>query len=103
MHDRRSTDDLNDVREKSGDMVDIGIEVIPVGIGNQIDPVEISDMSPHTDNIMQIKKPFDAGILAEEIMKRVLKGMQTVSFPFDLLNYPLISVNLIGRLFPDFF
>jgi hypothetical protein len=75
MHDRRSTNDLNDVKDKSRDLEDSGVEVIPVGIGNQVDPIEISGMTPHSDNVIKTKNPFDSGILAEEVMKRALKGL----------------------------
>ncbi|KAK3733125.1 hypothetical protein QZH41_003235 [Actinostola sp. cb2023] len=73
MHDKRSTSALNDVKDNSRDLEDGGIEVIPVGIGNEVDPTEISGMTSHSDNIIKTKKPIDPGMLAEEIIKRAFK------------------------------
>ena len=50
------------------------IEVVPVGMGNEVDLKQLEHTTPHKDNLITAKKEDDTDDLADEILQKILRS-----------------------------
>ncbi len=72
--DKKSTSKLDDVKASAKLLQDDGITVIPVVIGDEVDPVECGEITPDKTNVVNVTTDVDVMELKEKIMAKVFKG-----------------------------
>ena len=63
-----------DIREKARELEEEEIEVVPVGIGSEVDIKQLENTTPHKDNVITADKDEDTDQIAEEIVEKILRS-----------------------------
>ena len=82
--DKSPTGDKKTIEKEAQELDIDDVKVIPVAIGDEIDPQEIEEISPYKDVLVDVPKDVDPTDLAKAVMNKVLKG--NVSF-FVILRH----------------
>lgn len=72
--DKKSTSKLDDVKASARLLEDDGIKVIPVVIGDEVDPVECREITDEKTNVVNVTTDVDVIDLKEKIISKVFKG-----------------------------
>lgn len=72
--DKSPTGDKKTIEKEAQELDIDDVKVIPVAIGDEIDPKEIEDISPYKDVLVGVPKDVDPTDLAKAVMNKVLKG-----------------------------
>ena len=68
------------IKKQARDLDIDDVKVVPVAVGDDIDPIEIEDISPYKDVLVDVPKDVDPTDLAEAVMDKVLKGILSSLF-----------------------
>lgn len=104
--DNKSGDSPSVIQSKAKNLIDRGVLVIPVAIGNNADPKQLEKTTDDKGNVIKEEKDGDdPDELGEKIMEKILKGIQIKRIIIhskseetnnSFLNYPF---NHSGNLF----
>ena len=72
--DKSPTGDKKAIETEAQELDIDDVKVIPVAIGDEIDPKEIEEISPYKDVLVDVPKDVDPTDLAKAVMNKVLKG-----------------------------
>lgn len=76
--DKKTSSKLDDVILEANKLEDMGVTVIPLGIGAETDRNELEELTPDVTDIITISKVLDPDDLGRKIMEKVLKGIGRV-------------------------
>lgn len=82
--DSNPTNGPDDIIIATEPLNDSGIKIITVGLGMEVDPVELYVITPNKDNALDPKDSDTPKEIAETIMKKILNG--NISFFNRLLH-----------------
>jgi len=73
------SDDTSDserweIRANATELEEEEIEVVPVGMGNEVDLKQLEHTTPHKDNLITADKDDDTDDLAKEILEKILRS-----------------------------
>ena len=73
------SDDTSDsspwvIRANARELEEEEIEVVPVGMGNEVDLKQLEHTTPHKDNLITADKKDDTDDLADEILQKILRS-----------------------------
>lgn len=73
------SDDTSDsrpweIRANARELEEGEIEVVPVGMGNEVDLNQLEHTTPHKDNLITADREDDTDDLAEEILEKILRS-----------------------------
>lgn len=63
-----------EIKAKARELEEEEIEVVPVGIGNEVDLKQLEDTTPYKDNLITADKDDDTNDIADEIVEKILKS-----------------------------
>ena len=72
--DDSSDTDRWEIRANARELEEEEIEVVPVGMGNEVDLKQLEHTTPHKDNLITADKDNDTDDLAEEILEKILRS-----------------------------
>lgn len=84
--DDKSTTSSNVIKSKAKDVIDRGVRVIPVAIGNDADPTQLEETTDDEGNVIKDKDIDDPEELGKKIMDKILKGRKKQLFIAKFLN-----------------
>ena len=78
------SDDTSDskpweIRANARELEEEEIEVVPVGMGNEVDLKQLEHTTPHKDNLITAEKEDDTDDLADEILEKILRSKYHIS------------------------
>ena len=78
------SDDTSDskpweIRANARELEEEEIEVVPVGMGNEVDLKQLEHITPHKDNLITAEKDDDTDDLADEILEKILRSKYHIS------------------------
>lgn len=73
--DKKTSSKLDDVILEANKLEDMGVTVIPLGIGAETDRNELGELTPDVTDVITISKVLDPDDLGRKIMEKVLKGI----------------------------
>lgn len=76
--DKSPTGDGKAIEKEAQELDFDDVKVVPVAIGDEIDPKEIEEVSPYIDVLITVPEDVDPTDLAEGVMDKVLKGTVTL-------------------------
>lgn len=72
--DKRSASDHKQVKINAKSLWEDDVEVIPVSFGSEADRNELSQITPHSGNLILVDLSNKTNSVAEKIMDKVRKG-----------------------------
>ena len=72
--DKRSASDHKQVKINAKSLREDDVEVIPVSFGSEADRNELSQITPHSGNLILVDLSNNTNSVAEKIMDKVRKG-----------------------------
>ena len=76
--DKKSASLSDRVRSEANMLEDMDVQVIPVGIGSEIDRLEMEEITPNISDVITTSTLDKPRQLGEEIIVKVLKGILTL-------------------------
>ena len=72
--DQGQSSNSGKTEEKARDLRESGVKVLPVALGDESNPDELSEIAPHKEYLVKMKEDEDPEKAAEKIMDKVLVG-----------------------------
>jgi hypothetical protein len=72
--DKQSDTSSSVIQSRAKSVMDKGVKVIPVAIGNEVDPTQLTKTTDDNENLIEEPVITDPVILGEKIMEKALKG-----------------------------
>ena len=69
-----------EIRAKARELEENEIEVVPVGIGNEVDREQLENTTPYKDNLITADKDDDTDDIADEILDKMLKSKYRIYY-----------------------
>ncbi len=63
-----------EIKAKARELEEEQIEVVPVGIGNEVDLEQLENTTPYKDNLITADKDDDTDDIADEIVEKILRS-----------------------------
>lgn len=77
--DNKSINNSSDIKEAGKVLEDDDVQVVPVGVGSNVDDEELETMTSNKQNIIKTEKDGDASGVGEEIIQKIREGEDIVS------------------------
>lgn len=84
--DKSPIGDKQETRKEAQELEFADVKIVPVAVGEKIDPKEIVDISPYKDVLIVVRGDVQPTKLANSVMAKVLAGMSLITtvLTFDL-------------------
>ena len=89
--DKRSASDHKQVKINAKSLWEDDVEVIPVSFGSEADRNELSQITPHSGNLILVDLSNDTNSVAGKIMDKVRKGRTGTSGSLTSWRLPWVS------------
>lgn len=76
--DQGQSSDPDKTKENARDLGVSGIKIVPVALGKEADPDELTQITTNKDDLVNVEKDEDPEKAAEKIMIKILEGMSSV-------------------------
>ena len=72
--DQEQSSDRNQAKEKAREVKESRVKVVPVALGEEANPDELTEITPNKNNLVEMEKDENPEKAAEKIMIKVLEG-----------------------------